>query len=284
MAWIESHQELADHPKTKRLMRALGVDRYTVIGVLHVLWYWALDYADDGNLSAFSDADIADGVGWPGDASELVHGLTVAGFLDETRTIHDWDDFAGRYVAKRQANAERMRVARAAEPPHLNGTRAEHVQRTSDARAMAVQECTGATVPNSTGEERNLTGEEPETGGALAANAAPPKSVPKPNRTTQVIDLLAAEGVEVNPRPQDGKAIKNSGARPEEIAAVYLAIYRGEFGDDFMLQQLSLQSAIDHLDGYRASQAKSRAAPSSSSRHSNDSRNPRDYFAAATRR
>ncbi len=93
-----------------------------------------------------------------------------------------------------------------------------------------------------------------EEGDAPAADAAPPASVPKPNRTQQVIDLLAEEGVEVHPRPQDGKAIKNSGASPEDIVAVYLAIYYHEFGDDFMLRNLSLQSAIAHLDGYRASQ------------------------------
>ncbi len=178
MAWIESHQELADHPKTKRLMRALGVDRYTAIGVLHVLWYWALDYADDGDLGGFSDEDIADGIAWPGAPSELVRGLITAGFLDEARTIHDWDDFAGRYVAKRQANAERMRAARAAEPPSINGARAEHVQRTSDARSANVPACAGATVPNSTGEDStvpDLTGEDEDGGAADAAVSAPDK-------------------------------------------------------------------------------------------------------------
>lgn len=192
MAWIESHQELADHPKTKRLMRLLALDRYAVIGCLHVLWYWALDYADDGNLDGFSDEDIADGIGWERDAKELVAALIAAGFIDADRTIHDWDDFAGRYVAKRQANAERMRAARAAESapqPSPNGTRAAHVQRTSSARAMAVQACTGATVPNSTGEDST----EPESTEEDTEACAAPAAVSVPDPVDWVWDFYKSE-------------------------------------------------------------------------------------------
>ena len=56
MAWIESHQELANHPKTKRFKRALGISTPQAIGHLHLLWWWALDYAQDGSLAAFSRA------------------------------------------------------------------------------------------------------------------------------------------------------------------------------------------------------------------------------------
>ena len=46
-------------PKVKRLVRALGVNRHAAIGLLHCLWWWALDYAGDGDLSAFSAEDVA---------------------------------------------------------------------------------------------------------------------------------------------------------------------------------------------------------------------------------
>ena len=45
MAWIESHQELWRHPKTKKLARLLGVSVPTVVGHLHGIWYWALDFS-----------------------------------------------------------------------------------------------------------------------------------------------------------------------------------------------------------------------------------------------
>ncbi|WP_067931222.1 hypothetical protein [Alicyclobacillus kakegawensis] len=64
MAWIESHQELARHPKTKKLARELNDTVRGAIGLLHLLWWWAMDYAEDGDLSRFDYEDIADAVMW----------------------------------------------------------------------------------------------------------------------------------------------------------------------------------------------------------------------------
>jgi hypothetical protein len=111
MAWIESHQELARHPKTKRLARAAGISIPAAIGHLHLLWWWALDYAQDGSLHGFTPEDIADGMEWDGeDANGFVEALINAGFLDQeddgTLSIHDWHDYAGRLINQRKAQAE----------------------------------------------------------------------------------------------------------------------------------------------------------------------------------
>jgi hypothetical protein len=140
MAWIESHQELARHPKTFKAARLLGISRITMIGHLHLLWWWALDYAEDGDLSRYDEAEIAQGAEWDGDAHAFVSGLVQAGFLDsdgDTMLFHDWHDYAGRLIEQRAANAERMKRKRA-----------EHVRCTCSAR-------TPATVPNRT--KPNLT-------------------------------------------------------------------------------------------------------------------------------
>lgn len=50
MAWIESHQEIWRHPKTKKLARLLGVSVPTAVGHLHGIWYWALDFAQDADF------------------------------------------------------------------------------------------------------------------------------------------------------------------------------------------------------------------------------------------
>lgn len=68
MAWIESHQELWRHPKTKKLARLLQISIPTAVGHLHGLWYWAMDFAQDGDLSSYDAEDIADAVMWEGDA------------------------------------------------------------------------------------------------------------------------------------------------------------------------------------------------------------------------
>ena len=51
-AWIESHQSLRDHPRKDQLAEELFVGRvpndvanYAAVGILHYLWWWALDYA-----------------------------------------------------------------------------------------------------------------------------------------------------------------------------------------------------------------------------------------------
>ena len=103
MAWIPSHQELRDHPKTRRAARMAGVSVPTMIGHLHLLWHWTLDHAPDGDLSRFDADDLADGAMWDGDPKVLVDALLgcgpgdSSGFLNTDLTLHDWDQFGGRY-------------------------------------------------------------------------------------------------------------------------------------------------------------------------------------------
>ena len=119
MAWIESHQSLRDHPKTRRLCRYLGISRREAIGLLHLLWWWCLDYAPDGDLAGYDADDLADAVDWEGDPQQLVDALLRAGFLDRDRdvlTVHDWWSYAGKLVERRQQHAERMRSLRQRQP------------------------------------------------------------------------------------------------------------------------------------------------------------------------
>jgi polyhydroxyalkanoate synthesis regulator phasin len=112
MAWIESHQELGRHPKTKRLARELKISLPTAVGHLFYLWWWVLDYAADGSLEKYSDEDIADAAEWTGDAKELVQALIKSGFIDEEdgrKSVHDFHDYAGKLVERREKDRERKR-------------------------------------------------------------------------------------------------------------------------------------------------------------------------------
>lgn len=116
MAWIESHDDLAAHPKTRRAARALGVSIPTMVGHLHLLWHWCLKYADDGDLSGYDHADIADAMMWDGDPDELVEALVNCGpgdrfgFLEHADgaalVVHDWLDYAGKLIEKREEARE----------------------------------------------------------------------------------------------------------------------------------------------------------------------------------
>ncbi len=112
MAWIESHQDLATNPKAKRAARMLDVPLPQVVGHLHMLWWWALDHAFDGDLSSFDALDIADACGWDGDPDTFVKVLIGCGpgdkdgFLEPEWTIHDWDEFTRHLRARREASAK----------------------------------------------------------------------------------------------------------------------------------------------------------------------------------
>jgi hypothetical protein len=112
VSWIPSHDSLKDHPKRKRLSRLLEISQYEAIGILHCLWWWALDYAPDGDLARFDPADIGDGIDYQGDPKELLNSLASAGFLDGL-VIHDWSEYGEALFRRRQANAERQRRYRA---------------------------------------------------------------------------------------------------------------------------------------------------------------------------
>lgn len=153
MAWIESHQELGRHPKTKRLARLLGVSVPTAVGHLHFLWWWALDYAEDGCLYRYDSVDIADAAMWEEDPQSFVDALVESGFLEPSEDglrIHDWWQYAGRLVERRRKDADRKRTQRGR--PH-------DVRRTSDGHPQDVAKTACVTVPNLT--EPNPT--EPET-------------------------------------------------------------------------------------------------------------------------
>lgn len=113
MAWIESHQTLGGHLKLHRLARALNVHRAQAIGHLHYLWWWALDGAPDGDLSALTPAEVAEMAEWPGKPELFLTALRECGWLDPDGRIHDWHDYAGKLTGLREANRNRQRRRRA---------------------------------------------------------------------------------------------------------------------------------------------------------------------------
>lgn len=168
MAWIESHQELREHPKTKRLCRLLELPRPTVVGYLHFLWWWAYDYAPEGDLSSFTDDDLADAIDWSGSPEKLVSALVESGFLNDDRQIHDWGDFAQKWIERRRADRERKRAERASP---------SKVQEMSAGQAPEIHSPSGVTGPNRTltGPDLTVPDHQPKSfpdGKDLAAGAA----------------------------------------------------------------------------------------------------------------
>lgn len=150
MAWIESHQEVGRHPKTKKLARLLGVSLPAAVGHLHYLWWWALDFAQDGVLDKYDAEDIADAMQWDGDADKLVEAMLSSGYIDrtdESLAIHDWRDYAGKLLERREKDRERKRKT------EKSATIPKELQRNSNGNnkeSDGTLNASGVTVPNST--------------------------------------------------------------------------------------------------------------------------------------
>lgn len=120
MAWLALHQSLRKHPKLIHLASLVGVpDKDTVRAKLENLWLEALDYCLSGRLAvaerSLGAAEIADWSGWSGDPTVWLRSLIEAGWIDEkaggvggkSLYLHDWEDYAGKLIAKREADRER---------------------------------------------------------------------------------------------------------------------------------------------------------------------------------
>lgn len=101
MAWIESHQQLRDHPKTADLCAATGWDLDQAIGKLHRLWWWAMDYAEDGDLRRHSPARIAVAMGLAANRGDwALDALKKTGWIDRRPylRLHEWWSYAGPFL------------------------------------------------------------------------------------------------------------------------------------------------------------------------------------------
>ena len=110
MAWIELHQSLVTHKKTRRLARALGLGVPDgipqAIGHLCIFWLWCVDNTEDGSLAELDAQDIADAAGWTGDPEKFTEAMVAAEFIDKTEgglNRHDWNDYIGKLIERRES-------------------------------------------------------------------------------------------------------------------------------------------------------------------------------------
>ncbi len=114
MAWIESHQTLREHPKVLRLAAELQITRAQTIGHLHMLWWWCMDYAPNGDVSKFGPQELAIASDWRGDPVTLCNALVTNGWLEGSK-LHDWESFSWRFQEMQtkkhfEREATRLRV------------------------------------------------------------------------------------------------------------------------------------------------------------------------------
>lgn len=120
MAWLQLHQSVAWHKKTCALAKRLKVRRAEALGLVATLWLWSLEHAQDGALGHLTDREVAAAAGWHRRPDDFVLSLSEVGFIDSDGGIHDWYDFAGRLIERREDNTARMHTARAERAKRLD--------------------------------------------------------------------------------------------------------------------------------------------------------------------
>ena len=182
MAWIEVHQSLRGHKKLSKLCELLNIKcEAHAVGYLVCLWLWAVDNAPDGNLAGINDRIIANAAAFTREKkANFVGALMESGFLNKERALHDWLDYAGRLIERRQANTERMRAARR-----------KAKEKTDVNEQGACDTCAGLpypTVPNRTQPNQNLEGrnnnQQPGNSACARAVGADSISAPIPDSIT----------------------------------------------------------------------------------------------------
>jgi|GEM_PF-4551861 len=111
MAWIPSDVNMGRHPKTRRFARELGVSVPAAMGHLHLFWHWCMEFASNGYVTQHDVTDIADAALWGCNADDFMNALIECKFIDKSGNelkVHDWDEYGGRYLEKKNTNAERQ--------------------------------------------------------------------------------------------------------------------------------------------------------------------------------
>ena len=156
MAWIEVHQPLVSHKKTMALCDALAIEPAHAVGHLVCLWLWSIDNAPHGDLSEVGPATIASAAGWPrAKAKQFLDAVVQSGFLEQRDGrlhIHDFDDYIGKLIARREANVMRTRASRTR---HVTRTPPESSRDVTSTNGVG----NGATQQYTT--QHNTTGQPP---------------------------------------------------------------------------------------------------------------------------
>tara|TARA_Y100001963_G_scaffold56886_1_gene79493 strand:+ start:275 stop:763 length:489 start_codon:yes stop_codon:yes gene_type:complete len=119
------------HPKTRRLMKSLKMNPREAVGLLAVLWLNCMMWAEDGDLSSYTEEDLAEALFWDECPKKLIDALLSSGFLELDKgglKVKSWGEHTGKGLSIRsklkEQNRQRQRKHRAkkngeAFPEHL---------------------------------------------------------------------------------------------------------------------------------------------------------------------
>lgn len=108
MLWIKSYQATDRDPQTKKFCRLTGLDIPRAVGSLHMIWWWAMDWAPDGDISNFEPIDLADAAHYDGDPEAFFNALVEANYVGKTLEgyeVLNWHNIGGQVLESRKKAA-----------------------------------------------------------------------------------------------------------------------------------------------------------------------------------
>jgi hypothetical protein len=149
--WVKVANSFYTHRKTARLRVKLGND---ALWLPPRLWAYAAEYHPDGVLGTYDPNELANLLGYTGDASSMLQAMLVAGFLDpDPLRIHGWEEHNG-YHATFAARAKKAAQVRWSKQngfsPHLSSveTRREEGRREEASNASGMLGASVSSTPH----------------------------------------------------------------------------------------------------------------------------------------
>ncbi len=244
MKWFRFYHEVLDDPKVQDLEPALFKHWVNLLCLANAQEPRGT-IPDNPHFIAFR-LHIRDAT-----AAKVVAELTARGLLEMAAncrlSLHNWekrqaksDDSAPRVAALRAASPETNRVNVTAKPPLLKRDNSSLDREREGER--------DSSPPEKRGDDSGATAPAPLT----------PRGNPK---VSAVVDALRSEGMTGRVTPRDAKAIRETEHDPVVVAALYAAIFRGEYGDAWMHDNLSVALCLEKLPGWLSFRAGHRAPP-----------------------
>ena len=196
MTWMRLDSTVRTHPKIGRLARGLGVSRVQAIGHIVSLWTWVLEFASDGDLTAFDDADLAEAGCWEGDPGTFVSTLRSTLLVDfdpdsGTSRVHGWWERASQLK-----DAQRKRDSRLSRPrPSVSAKSPASVRSDEDGRRRT--------------DEDGRTKTDGSIGGSEDRTSSPPPAPPEGGAPVRE----SREQLELTGDVADGRGVKAAATR-----------------------------------------------------------------------
>lgn len=116
MAWIESHTNLDRHSKLIRFQTAMRWSRNEAVGFLHRFWWSVLEVSPSGDVTALTSPEVmSETLNMKLDVvRDAIQRLEEFGFIErngESVYIHDWLDYAGRFLRSKFSKKREILVS-----------------------------------------------------------------------------------------------------------------------------------------------------------------------------